>query len=178
MAVRTARPAETVHATCHATCLAVGEAGVLIRGQAGVGKTALALSLLDRAADRGAALVGDDRIRLTRWNDRVVARPHPVISGQIEVRGVGLEAVAFEPAAVLRLVVDLVAVLPRLPETSGPADILGIALPRLLFETRHVESGVAASLILTKLGVAAWPHLAPETARQVPPGSGVPFGVS
>ena len=47
----------------HATVVLVGEAGVLIRGASGSGKSALALALMSEAGRRGlfARLVGDDR---------------------------------------------------------------------------------------------------------------------
>lgn len=51
----------------HGTAAVVGEAGVLIRGASGAGKSSLALALVDAAAARGlfARLVGDDRISCT-----------------------------------------------------------------------------------------------------------------
>ncbi|MFD0936192.1 HPr kinase/phosphorylase, partial [Methylobacterium trifolii] len=101
--------------TVHATCIVVGEAGVLIRGEAGAGKTSLALALIDCVTGTGrfAALVGDDRIRLERHDGRLVARPHPAVAGLAEIRGFGIAATDWLPAAVLRLVVDLVAAAPR-----------------------------------------------------------------
>lgn len=55
-------------------------------GQAGSGKSALALDLLSR----GATLVSDDRTVLTRDGEVVVASSPPAISGLIEARGVGI----------------------------------------------------------------------------------------
>jgi serine kinase of HPr protein (carbohydrate metabolism regulator) len=55
-----------------------------------------------------------------------------------EIRGLGLRRLAAHaPAAVLRLVVDLVAEAERLPETAATAMLLGVALPRLALEPRH-----------------------------------------
>jgi serine kinase of HPr protein (carbohydrate metabolism regulator) len=93
----------------HATALVVGEAGLLIRGRSGAGKSSLADAILAEAALRGrfARLVGDDSVRLSVAGGRLLARPHPRVVGLIERRGVGLARVASEPAAVVRLVIDL-----------------------------------------------------------------------
>jgi serine kinase of HPr protein (carbohydrate metabolism regulator) len=123
---------------CHATCLVLGEAGVLIRGPAGAGKSTLCLELLDHADASGghARLVGDDRIRLSLHQGRIVARGHPAVKGLIEIRGLGIRRlVDISEAAVIRLVVDLVESAPRIPaEPSDSALILGVALPRLVLE--------------------------------------------
>lgn len=131
-------------ATLHATCVAVGEAGILIRGASGAGKSRLALEILEAARGRGlfARLVADDRVRVENRHGRLVARPHPAIAGRIERRGVGILALPHLDAAVLRLVVDLAATSPpRLPEPEAlDARILRVRLPRL--ETR-ADDGIA-----------------------------------
>lgn len=93
----------------HATAVVVGEAGVLIRGRSGAGKSALALDLIETGARHGlfCRLVGDDRVKLTVRNKRLIARGHPHVAGRIERRGQGLAEIEYEPAAVIRLVVDL-----------------------------------------------------------------------
>ncbi|AWN35656.1 HPr kinase/phosphorylase [Methylobacterium radiodurans] len=166
--------------TLHAACVVLGEAGVLIRGEAGAGKSSLALALLDRAglSGRFAALVADDRVRLERHHDRLVGRAHPRLAGLIEVRGLGILAVAdlgheALPACVPRLVVDLVPAGPRLPEAGPePARILGLDLPRLVVDRDLRDSGLAPVLVLAALfagaagrpGVASQPHSATERA--------------
>jgi len=122
-------------ATIHASCVAIGDAGVLIRGASGAGKTTLALLLVDDAALRGlpARLVADDRVALAVSDGGVVASPPPALAGLVEIRGRGVEAEPFAPLVVLRLVVDLVpaAALPRLPEPDElVAELLGRTLPR------------------------------------------------
>ena len=95
----------------HATALVLGEFGLLLRGPSGAGKSALSLQLVADWRARGAfaALVGDDRVALEARHGRLIARPHPSIRGMIEARGLGLLRVAYEPACVLRAVVDLLA---------------------------------------------------------------------
>ncbi len=164
--------------TAHATCVVLGEAGVLIRGESGAGKSSLALALLDRARLEGgfAALVADDRVRVARHHGRLVARPHPRLAGQMEVRGVGIREAAdlghaVLPACVLRLVVDLVPAGPRLPEPEdGRARILGLDLPRLPVDRPLRDSGLVPALVAAQLfagamvrpGVASQPHSTTE----------------
>jgi serine kinase of HPr protein (carbohydrate metabolism regulator) len=113
----------------------LGEAGVLIRGPSGSGKSALARSLVAAEELGGgyAAHVADDRVVVRLWRDRLVAEPHPAIAGVFEMRGLGLvSASPHASAAVLRLVVDLVDETPRFPEPDGlDAELLGIRLARV-----------------------------------------------
>lgn len=122
--------------TIHACALAVGEAGVLIRGASGAGKSSLALALLELAAETGrfARLVGDDRIELVESHGRLIARGHPQIRGMIEARGSGILTVPWEPAVVLRLIVDLLPAgeLVRFPDPAEAAvEVYSVKLPRL-----------------------------------------------
>ena len=131
-------PHSPAQETVHATCLVLGEDGVLLRGASGAGKSSLCLALLDEADRAGlhARLVGDDRICLARHHGRIVARPHPALAGLIEIRGAGIRRLAHSAeAAVIRLVVDLVDERPRLPG-DGPntTGILGLDLAYLILE--------------------------------------------
>jgi HPr kinase/phosphorylase len=141
-------------ASLHASALVVGEAGVLIRGPSGSGKSSLVLALLALADDRRsfAKLIGDDRALLRATGARVLVRGAPNTLGLIERRGYGIVHAPTEPCAVVRLVVDL---LPeserseRLPEKHFLSAVLcGIAVPRLafnavsaLFERSHAVLG-------------------------------------
>ena len=152
---------ETVAPAAHACCVVLGEAGVLIRGASGSGKSSLALGLIEAARARGlfGALVADDRVRIARAHDRLVARPHPAIAGRIEIRGVGLLALEAEEACVLRLVVDLVETADRLPEAAAEhTEILGIALPRLRLDRPLRAAGLGVAAVMAAGGVASQPH--------------------
>jgi HPr kinase/phosphorylase len=109
---------------------------MLIRGPAGSGKSRLTLALIDAAATgqiRFARLVADDRVELTATHGRLLLQPPPTLAGLIEVRGLGVRRVVFEPIAVAGLVVDLAAADgERIPASSAQiAEINGIRLPRL-----------------------------------------------
>ncbi|KQU55023.1 hypothetical protein ASG72_05360 [Bosea sp. Leaf344] len=119
----------------HATTVAIGEAGLLLRGAAGSGKSTLALALIELARLRGgfARLVADDRTEITAAHGRLLARPVAPLAGVIERRGLGLTPEPHLPAVVLRLIVDLAAEEPaRMPEPEDlVAQLGGVALPRL-----------------------------------------------
>jgi HPr kinase/phosphorylase len=98
----------------HATAVAIEGEAVLLRGPSGAGKSDLALRLIDG----GARLVADDQAALRRRGDRIVVRAPSVLSGLIEVRGVGVLRVECVEEAPLALVVDLLPSgrIERMPE--------------------------------------------------------------
>jgi HPr kinase/phosphorylase len=133
---------DAMTATVHASAVLVGARAVLIRGPSGAGKSHLALELIEAARGRRvvfARLVGDDRVHLESAGGRLVVRPAQALAGLIELRGVGIQRLAYEPSAVVGLVVDLDAAdAKRLPERQT-IEIEGIAVSRLA-----VAPGVAA----------------------------------
>jgi two-component system sensor histidine kinase ChvG len=126
--------------TVHATCIVVGEAGVLLRGPSGSGKSTLAVEVIALATAQAqfARLVGDDRVHLAARHGRVIARAVPAIEGLVEVRGMGPVSLPYEPAAVVRLVVDLGGEPPdRLPELQDCTVVLtGVTVPANKAEAR------------------------------------------
>ena len=137
--------------TIHATCVVVGEAGILIRGAAGIGKSTLARELVHAAGQSGrfASLVSDDRTVIVARHGRLVARVVAAIAGRLEARGAGIFAVGHEPSAVVRLVVDLLDQQPdRLPEVEDQAvRLCGVMVPRL----RQRAGAPSFSLVLSRL---------------------------
>jgi HPr kinase/phosphorylase len=122
--------------TVHASAVLVGARAVLIRGPSGSGKSRFALDLIEAGrigALPPARLVADDRVRLETIGGRLLVRPAEALAGLIEVRGVGVLRVAYEPSAVVGLVVDLAAAdIERLPDNAGrKTQVDGIELPRL-----------------------------------------------
>jgi serine kinase of HPr protein (carbohydrate metabolism regulator) len=132
-------------ATIHASALLLGHRGILIRGPSGSGKSRLALSLLQSADAGFTRLVGDDRIHLEARHGRLLMRPSGALAGLIEVRGLGILRIPFEPVAVARAVVDLDAPdATRLPDPAAMAiQIEGVTLARL-----PVAPGIAALPLL------------------------------
>lgn len=150
----------SIHAaSIHASCVLVGEQGVLIRGASGAGKSHLAFALI-LAGRTGlippTLLVADDRVMLERRADHLVAFTPPPLAGLIEVRGAGIRRLPYAAQATVALVVDLgaedAARLP-LPE-SLTIEIDGLTLPRLpAFSGGDVVQQVLARLV-TEPGIA------------------------
>ena len=145
----------TPRPTIHATCVVVGEAGVLIRGPSGSGKSGLAAEIADLARLRGkfAALVADDRVRLEPVNGRLVASCPPAIAGLIERRGVGIVQADHWPEAVVRLVVDIEAAPARMPENRS-TEVNGVTIARIAVAT---DLAGAANLVIDCLKMARPP---------------------
>jgi hypothetical protein len=118
----------------HGTAILLGEAGVLLRGASGAGKSQLALALVAEAHARGmfVRLIGDDRVSISAQAGRLVVRGHPAIAGQIEERGTAIVELETAKAAILRFLVDLETDPPRLPLVEAPVtELCGIDLPLL-----------------------------------------------
>jgi serine kinase of HPr protein (carbohydrate metabolism regulator) len=131
----------------HATAVAIGREGVLLRGRPGSGKSDLALRLIDG----GAKLIADDVVELVRRGRSVEARAPGALRGRMEVRGVGILAVPSLAQARLALVVDLVGkgAVERYPEPVF-AQLMGINIK--LLKLRAFEASAPAKLRLAVKG--------------------------
>ncbi|MCA1998149.1 MAG: hypothetical protein LDL25_00030 [Hyphomicrobiales bacterium] len=137
----------------HATALVIGEKALLLLGASGAGKSALAERLIAeaRAEGRFARLVGDDRILLRAEGGRLLAAPHPAITGRIERRGLGIGTTEWLGAAVVTLAVTIEPNPPRLPEPETETlELEGIRLPRLALRADR-DLAARAHLVLGRL---------------------------
>ena len=112
----------------HASCVSIDGKGVLITGASGMGKSDLALRLIDR----GAVLVADDQVEILRSGDVLNARVPDRIKGLLEVRGVGIFNIPCSAITPLFLVVGLVSAdrVERLPSPGFEA-FDGLKLPKI-----------------------------------------------
>lgn len=129
----------------HGTCVAIGDAAVLLRGRPGSGKSDLALRLIDA----GARLVADDYVEIDSCDGRLLASPPATIAGLLEVRGLGIARLPHLSRVPLALVIDLVAgeAVERLPEEQME-DFLGVSLRRLAFDPREASSPAKVRLAM------------------------------
>lgn len=143
--------------TVHASAVAVGEHGVLIRGASGSGKSSLVLGLIDRDPAT-TLLIADDRVTLTPDRGRLVAAAPPALAGKLEVRGQGIVAVAHVSPFPVALVVDLLppADCPRMPEPAEmEATVMGFVLPRLMLPIGVNDAPARVRFALTRLARAS-----------------------
>ena len=122
--------------TIHASAVLIGAKAVLIRGPAGSGKSRLVWNLLQLAMQGAlpfARLVADDRATMEAQAGRLLVRPAPQLAGLLEIHGLGIRRLAFEPVAAVALVVDLAAAdAIRHPDPEAAMTVIaGVTLPRL-----------------------------------------------
>lgn len=130
------------------TAVAVAGRVLLIEGPPGSGKSALALALIDR----GAILVGDDAVSVTRDRDTLLAAPPPNTCGLIDIRNVGIaELPVTEGPVALLLTLDPAA--PRFPMDIGVRDIEDIAIPVLPFAPGDAVQALRAEYALELHGL-------------------------
>jgi serine kinase of HPr protein (carbohydrate metabolism regulator) len=108
----------------HASCVLLGDAGrafgapedagVLLLGESGKGKSDLALRLIER----GAKLVADDRTEIFARGNALYARAPKSLAGLMEARGLGIVALPFTAEARIALAVEMIeeGYVPRMPQ--------------------------------------------------------------
>ena len=153
--------------TLHASCVALGDDGILILGPPGSGKSDLVLRLLDQPGYgtgpeliRGR-LVADDQTVIERRGSALFATAPQPIAGLLEIRGQGIVKVAHLPEARLTLVVRLMPAteIERLPDNTQINRIAGVALPEIAIDPSKVTATARIRAVLT-----AVPH---DELRQI-----------
>ena len=130
------------------TGVAIGGRALLIEGAPGLGKSSLALALIDR----GAVLIGDDAIELVQQDGMLIAAPPPNTSGLIEVRNIGLvEFPTTQAPVALILLLDPDA--PRFPMDVPTRDLAGVCVPVLPFAPGDATQALRAEYALAKHGL-------------------------
>jgi HPr kinase/phosphorylase len=136
---------EAAHAWLHATCVQLDGVGVVLLGASGVGKSDLALRLIDA----GALLVADDQVQVEASPTGLLGRPAETLAGLLEVRGLGILRLPYCRVSPLGLVVELDAAspVPRLPEPST-YPILGTELRHIRLDPRQASAAAKVRLAL------------------------------
>lgn len=134
----------------HASAIAFGSRAVLLRGPSGIGKSDLALRLVNRPCndplEPNIQLICDDYVDVfvDQADQLMVQAGSERIRGLLEVRGVGIFQLPTVQTAALALVVDLAppdGTIPRLPdEDEGCTLISGRSIPRITVKPFEVSA--------------------------------------
>ena len=133
----------TAQETIHASAIVYGEHGFLLRGPPGSGKSLLTLELTGAACDgQFIRLVADDRVQLIAASGRLIARPPAAIRGLLEIRNIGIVTAPYEPACVVRGLIDLDGDAARMPQgCDAIIELLGIHLYHMV-----IRNGASSSI--------------------------------
>jgi len=132
-----------------ATCVAVDGRAILIEGAPGVGKSSLALALIDR----GAVLVGDDGVMLEEHMGALHALPHPNTHGLMEVRGVGLVTMPVAERVPVALLLRLEDGAPRHIEAAPTIMVGSVTIPCITLWPEGPALALRAELALKYHGL-------------------------
>lgn len=133
----------------HGGLLSIYGKGVLIRGESGMGKSEIALELIKR----GHLLVADDRVDCYRIHNKIVGKAPELLTGMLEIRGIGIINVArmFGVSSVLpKIQVDFQVNLESWQpdqdydrvgiEEKKHENILGVDIPKIVVPVREGRS--------------------------------------
>lgn len=157
--------APIIHAGCMALWSRSGWRAAIIEGEAGVGKSDLALRLIDA----GFVLVSDDRTLLWRSGDRLFGKSPSAIAGLIEARGLGLLEERHLDMSEVVLSVRCEPPRDRLPDPET-VNLFGAQIPLLRLDPLQASAPAKLRRALTSLGAgpqgaylaaAAPPHPGP-----------------
>ena len=132
--------------TLHATSVAIDGRAVLLCGPSGVGKSDLALRLIDR----GATLVSDDYTLVQRIDGSLRATAPDTIAGKMEVRGLGILPMSHGDAPVA-LLCDLFDQVDRMPPEGLSRAVAGLQVPVVKIAPFEVSAAIKVELALRAL---------------------------
>lgn len=142
--------------TMHASCVALGDSGVLILGGPGSGKSDLVLALIDQPGlGTGselirARLVADDQTLIERKGDALFAGSPEAIAGLLEIRGQGIVKVDHVEEVRLALVVSLRAEIERMPEEDDRFTVIaGVKLRAIAVDPGRASAPARIRAALT-----------------------------
>ncbi|WP_339690363.1 HPr kinase/phosphatase C-terminal domain-containing protein [uncultured Parasphingorhabdus sp.] len=131
----------------HATAVAISGAGLMICGKSGSGKSDLALRLIDR----GATLISDDYVDISRANEKLFLSPPANLAGKLEVRSMGIVEQDYLSGIPLKLIVKLEDRPDRFPMDKQTMILLGITIPFCTLDAMENSATIKAELALQRI---------------------------
>lgn len=136
----------------HATAVSVRGEGVLLLGESGVGKSDLALRLIEA----GGILIADDQVDLHVRGEAIMASPPPSLAGVLELYGIGLVHVPYVPEASIRLVIRCERAMPERLPPRRKWIMEGIALDEITLDPLHPSTPAKLQLLLAAMQSGNW----------------------
>lgn len=131
----------------HSTSVVIEDAGVLITGKSGFGKSDLALRLIDS----GATLISDDVTICEKIGDSIFLFPPNETKGLLEVREIGIMTVPYIENIKLSLLVELVETeIDRLPQKSF-TKLLNIKIKKIKIQGKNSSSVAKIKLKINEI---------------------------
>ena len=131
----------------HATAVAISGAGLMICGKSGSGKSDLALRLIDR----GATLISNDYVDISRANGKLFLSPPASLAGKLEVRSLGIFEQEHLSRIPLKLIVKLSESPDRFPMDKQTMILLGITMPFCTLDAMENSATIKAELALQRI---------------------------
>ncbi len=131
----------------HSTSVVIEDAGVMITGKSGFGKSDLALRLIDS----GATLISDDVTICEKIGDSIFLFPPNETKGLLEVREIGIMTVPYIENIKLSLFVELVETeIDRLPQKSFKK-LLNIKINKIKIQGKNSSSVAKIKLKINEI---------------------------
>lgn len=138
---------ESRQVSIHATAVAIKNRGILIMGPSGSGKSDLALRLIDR----GATLISDDQVILSRQEEIAYLSPPVNIAGKIELYSLGIFDAPFVKDVPLSMIVKLNTESERFPLDCRSMPLLDLKFPFITLDGRISSAPIKVEMELLRI---------------------------
>ena len=131
----------------HSTSIVIEDAGVMITGKSGFGKSDLALRLIDS----GATLISDDITICEKIGNSIFLFPPNEIKGLLEVREIGIMTVPYIENIKLSLLVELVEKeIDRFPQQTF-TNLMNIKIQKIKIQGKNSSSVAKIKLKINEI---------------------------
>lgn len=138
---------EQIQQSVHGTAISINNNGVLIKGPSGSGKSDLAIRLIDR----GATLVSDDQVIISRREGSITLNPPTNIAGKIELYSVGIFDVPFTNDIPLAMIVQLHPNSERYPLDRPTVSLLDLDIPTIALDGQKPTAPIKVEMALLRI---------------------------
>lgn len=138
---------ESGHEIVHGTGVAIRGAGIMLTGPSGAGKSDLALRLIDR----GATLIGDDYVEMSRDGDMIMLNTPAETAGKLEIRSLGIFEMDHISGVPLRLKIRLDTGIERFPMDGQKETIMGRPVTSIALDANEPSAAIKVEMALKQV---------------------------